>query len=89
MGDLGSIPGLGRFSGEGNGHLLQYSGLENSTDFSPHGRKELDTTERLSLSLLNFWGFYNLYYFKENSVNYKIYFFKTFSFRRGNRQNAF
>ena len=32
-GDLGSIPGLGRFSGEGNGHLLQYSGLENSTDF--------------------------------------------------------
>ena len=22
--DLGSIPGLGRFSGEGNGHPLQY-----------------------------------------------------------------
>ena len=28
-GDLGSIPGLGRSLGEGNGYLLQYSGLEN------------------------------------------------------------
>ena len=25
-------PGLGRFSGEGNGYPLQYSGLENSMD---------------------------------------------------------
>jgi len=31
VGDLGSIPGLGRSSGEGNGNPLQYSGLENST----------------------------------------------------------
>ena len=30
--DSGSIPGLGRFSGEGNGNLLQYSYLENSMD---------------------------------------------------------
>ena len=29
-GDLDSIPGLGRSSGEGKGHPLQYSGLENS-----------------------------------------------------------
>ena len=29
---LCSIPGLGRSSGEGNGHPLQYSGLENSMD---------------------------------------------------------
>ena len=28
-GDLGSIPRLGRSSGEGNGYPLQYSGLEN------------------------------------------------------------
>ena len=28
-GDLGLIPGLGRPPGEGNGYLLQYSGLEN------------------------------------------------------------
>ena len=31
-GDLGSIPGLGRSPGEGKGHPLQYSGLENSMD---------------------------------------------------------
>ena len=29
-GDLGSIPGLGRAPGEGNGNPLQYSCLENS-----------------------------------------------------------
>ena len=29
---LGSIPGSGRSSGEGNGNLLQYSCLENSMD---------------------------------------------------------
>jgi len=32
VGDLGSIPGLGRSPGEGKGYLLQYSGLENSMD---------------------------------------------------------
>ena len=31
-GDLGSIPGLGRFPGEGNGKPLQYSCLENPMD---------------------------------------------------------
>ena len=31
-GDLGSIPGLGRSPGEGNGYPLQYSCLENSMD---------------------------------------------------------
>ena len=31
-GDPGSIPGLGRFPGEGNGHPLQYSCLENPVD---------------------------------------------------------
>ena len=45
-GDLGLIPRLGRSPGEGNS--FQYSGLENSIDYSPWGRKELDTTERLS-----------------------------------------
>ena len=48
--DLGLIPGLGRSPGEGKGYPLQYSGLENSMDFSPRGRKESDTTEQLSLS---------------------------------------
>ena len=32
VGDLGSIPGLGRSTGERKGYPLQYSGLENSMD---------------------------------------------------------
>ena len=44
-GDLGSIPGLGRSSGGGHDHPLQYSDLENSMDCVVHGVAELDTTE--------------------------------------------
>ena len=36
-GDLGLIPGLGSSLGEGNGHPLQYSCLENSMDREPGG----------------------------------------------------
>ena len=36
LGDLGSIPGLGRSSGEKNCYTLQYSGLENSMDCIAH-----------------------------------------------------
>ena len=36
MGDLGSIPGLGRAPGEGKGYLLQYSGLKNSMNCIDH-----------------------------------------------------
>ena len=43
-GDLGLIPGLGRCPGEGKGHPLQYSGLENSMDYI-----QLDMTEGLPL----------------------------------------
>ena len=56
-GDKGSIPGSGRSPGKGNGNPLQYPCLENPMDrgvwrtTSPWGRKESDTTERLSLSL--------------------------------------
>ena len=32
-----SIPGLGRSPGEGKGYPLQYSGLENSMDYTVHG----------------------------------------------------
>ena len=34
VGDLGLIPGLGRSLGEGKGYPLQYSGLENSMDYT-------------------------------------------------------
>ena len=36
-GDSGLIPGLGGSPGEGKGHPLQYSGLENSMDCIVHG----------------------------------------------------
>ena len=36
-GDPGSISGLGKFPGEGNGYPLQYSCLENPRDREPGG----------------------------------------------------
>ena len=54
VGDLGSIPGLGRSPGGGHGNPLQCSCLENPrgqrslVGYSPCGRRESDTTERLS-----------------------------------------
>ena len=36
-GDLGSVPGLERSPGEGKHYPLQYSGLENSMDWTVHG----------------------------------------------------
>ena len=48
VGDLGSIPGSGRFPREGNGYPLQYSCLRNSMHrralegYSPWGHKELE-----------------------------------------------
>ena len=53
-GDMGSIPGLGISPGEGNGYLLGYSCLENSTDrgagrATVHGVAELDMSEQLTL----------------------------------------
>ena len=52
-GDAGSIHGLGRSPGEGNGNPLQYSlflpgkshGQRSLAGHSPRGRKESDTTE--------------------------------------------
>ena len=52
VGDLGSIPGLGRSPGGGNGNPLQYSCLENPygerslAGYSPSGHKESDTTDQ-------------------------------------------
>ena len=48
--DTGSISGLGRSPGEGNGNPLQYSCLENPMDRGAwwaiiHGVTQLDTTE--------------------------------------------
>ena len=53
VGDLDSIPGLGRSPGEGHGNPLQNSCLENPhgqknlAGYSPWGCKESGTTKRL------------------------------------------
>ena len=59
VGDLGSIPGLGRFPGKGKGYthprILAWRipcGL-----YGPWDRKESDTTERLTLSLSLFFPY--------------------------------
>ena len=55
-GDLGSIPELGRFPGEGNYYPPQYFlpgeslGQRSLLGYSPWVRKESDTTELLTLS---------------------------------------
>ena len=52
VGDLGSIPGLGRSPGEGKGYPLQYSSLENAMDCqtqSQTGRLSLHFKRRLGL----------------------------------------
>ena len=52
-GDLGSIPGLGRSPGEGNGNPLsvllpgEFHGQRSLAGDSPWGHKESDRTERL------------------------------------------
>ena len=56
-GDLGLIPGIGRFPGGANGTPLQYSCLENPhgqrslVGYSPWGHKESDMIEQLSTAL--------------------------------------
>ena len=50
-GDVGSIPGMGRFPGEGNGYPLQYSCLGNPmpekslVGYRPWGHTELNMAE--------------------------------------------
>ena len=61
-GDLDSIPGSGRSPGEGNVNPLHYyclNGQRSLVGYSPWGRKESDTTERLHLTspTLIFLGF--------------------------------
>ena len=52
VGDLGSIPGLGRSLGEGKCYPLQDSGPENSTDYIVHGVTESQTW----LSNFHYWA---------------------------------
>ena len=69
-GDVGLIPGLGRFPGEGNGNPFQYSclgGPQTEAGYSPQGHKrvrhDLETKQQhLMLSFVSF-------FFPQNTVN--------------------
>ena len=53
-GDMSSIPGLGRFPGEGNGNPLEYSCLGNPKDRGAHGvASESYMAEQLNTQLSN------------------------------------
>ena len=60
VGNLGSIPGLERSPGGGNGNPFQYSCLEKChgqmslAGYNPCGRKEVDTTEHKNTNLQAF-----------------------------------
>ena len=80
VGDLGSIPGLGRFPGGGHGNPLQYSCLENPhgqrslVGYSPWGCKESDMTEWLStqhMEAIESPGFH-IRFIRHFSWNYQI-----------------
>ena len=84
VGDLGSIPGLGRAPGEGNSYPLQYSGLENFVGreacwatVSPWGCKESDMTEPLSPCIDRcselLWGDSPICYWLRDFVKYSIH----------------
>ena len=83
-GDLGSIPGLGRFSGEGNGNPLQASCLENPMDGGAWCRLLSTGSQRVghdftfTLLTVNFLIFLN---FVEVELIYNVVFnFRLLSF---------
>ena len=52
VGDLGSIPGSGRSSGEGNGNPFHYSCLENPMDRENPGRLQSMGSQRVRHDLV-------------------------------------
>ena len=76
------IPGLGLRTppGEGNGYPLQYScpgeshGQRSLVGYSPWGRKELDMTKQLTLSLVT--HMVNLHNVRESTPNFLSMQFK-------------
>ena len=56
-GDPGFIPGSGRFPGEGKGHPLQFSCLENSMGYNPRGCKESDRLSNFTFTFFSEYPF--------------------------------
>ena len=74
-GDLGSVPGSGRSSGEGNGNPLQYSCLENPMDREPGRLHSVGSQrvrrEQLTLLLLLLWKPGPNFWLSQKSVFHK------------------
>ena len=68
MRDLGLIPALGRFLGEGNSYPLQYSGLGNSMDCIVHGVAKSWS----QLNDFNSLTYLSDYYKKQNKANSSV-----------------
>ena len=86
VGDLGSLPGLGRSPGEGKGYPLQYSGLENFMGCIVHGAAKSQTWLSDFHFLFSCGGYLDSnsdkrWGFRETSrkaiVNYKLAFAKS------------
>ena len=77
VGDLGSIPGLGRSPGEGNSYLLQYSDLKNSLDCIVHGIEKSWT--QLSDFHFHFQRTLKLFLFNRSELDPRNLSFKVFS----------
>ena len=85
VGDLDSIPGLGRSPGEGKGYPFQYSGLENSMDCIVHGVAKIQTLSTwapnfgvinvfVSLTLyLKFYAWVLMFCFPVNTIIFVFY----------------
>ena len=86
LGQLGSVPRLGRSPGEGPGNPLQYFCLENHhgqrslAGCSPWGHKESETTKRLSslTSWYTMWVIFVLVNICLSPVDYKLHQSKNF-----------
>ena len=75
VGDPGSIPGLGRFPGEGNGYPLQYSCLENPMDREAWQATVHGVTK--SLTVLSDFTF-----FRKNAWHWVLYTIQTLAVKR-------
>jgi len=74
VGDPGSIPGLGRSPGEGNGNPLQYSCPENPMDAEAGS----DMTEQLHFTSLHFISVYSCHLFLISSASVRFLPFLSF-----------
>ena len=92
VGDLGSVPGLGRSPGGGHSNPFQNSCLENPhglgslVGYSPWSHKELNTTERLStaehMKLLSTLEVLNVSFYTSN-ICFLFCFIEGFTFVSG------